>query len=211
MASEETLRLSSSAASSSSRRTSELARSETLFTVAPRPGVSCSVSWVCMASPVDDLGEHDPGDERGTDDDQRRWPLPPLRFFFFVFGREPSCGPEGAGGGSWLVGASPLARALIRLGFSLRRKAASFAELLGEPLADAVAACGRAVGEVLQAVGPAIDQEVALVHLLHRRRLARGDAPELRGGSPRGHGRDRGEARVETGPEQLSQHAGFVA
>src|SRR5580765_5347745 len=72
------LRLTSSAASSSSRRTSELACSETLFTVEPSPAVSCSVSGVSMASPVDDLGEHDSGDEGGTDDQHRRRPLAAL-------------------------------------------------------------------------------------------------------------------------------------
>src|SRR5206468_3939184 len=54
---------------------------------------------------------------------------PPPRFFF-GFGREPSCGLDGATvprPGFWLVGASPLARALIRLGFIFRIKSASSA------------------------------------------------------------------------------------
>src|SRR3954451_10148262 len=64
-----TLRLSSSAASSSSSRTIELVCSATCLTAAPTP---CeSASWVGMASPIDELREHDPGDERGADDDER--------------------------------------------------------------------------------------------------------------------------------------------
>src|SRR3954470_18604050 len=64
-----TLRLSSSAASSSSSRTIELVCSATCLTAAPTP---CeSASWVGMASPIDELREHDPGDECGTDDDER--------------------------------------------------------------------------------------------------------------------------------------------
>src|SRR3954465_1637879 len=64
-----TLRLSSSAASSSSSRTIELVCSATCLTPAPTP---CeSASWVGMASPIDELREHDPGDECRTDDDER--------------------------------------------------------------------------------------------------------------------------------------------
>src|SRR3954451_14115827 len=69
MPSEVTLRLSSSAASSSSSRTIELVCSATCLTAAPTP---CeSASWVGMAPPIDELGEHDAGHERGADDDER--------------------------------------------------------------------------------------------------------------------------------------------
>src|SRR5438046_267399 len=73
MASFVTLRLSSRVASSSSSRTSALACSATLFVAVPRPSSRPkSVSWVCMAPPVEHLGKQDPRHERGTDDDDRR-------------------------------------------------------------------------------------------------------------------------------------------
>src|SRR5690348_8526782 len=65
-----TLRLSSSDASSSSRRTSALACSATVFAASPTPGAA-SVSWVGMASPVDPFCEDDPGGEADADDEPR--------------------------------------------------------------------------------------------------------------------------------------------
>src|SRR4051794_603345 len=74
--SETTLRFSSSAASSSSRRTIELVRSATCFTAAPSP---CeSVSRVGMSPPVDPLREHDARGERHADDEPRAWAAPAL-------------------------------------------------------------------------------------------------------------------------------------
>src|ERR1051325_4320058 len=68
-----TLRFSSSAASSSSRRTRALACSATLFVAGPRRcSRPCSVSWVCMPSPVNHLGEDDSGCKRRADDEERR-------------------------------------------------------------------------------------------------------------------------------------------
>src|SRR5436305_5561225 len=60
--------LSSSWASSSSSRNSELACSATSLAVAPRPFVS--VSRVGMSPPVDHFGEQDPGGERNADDEE---------------------------------------------------------------------------------------------------------------------------------------------
>src|ERR687895_425962 len=60
---------SSVAASSSSSRASALACSATCF--AAPPSVCSSVAWVCMASPVDHLGDEDAGHERGAQDDER--------------------------------------------------------------------------------------------------------------------------------------------
>src|SRR3954464_12787480 len=63
------LGLSSSAASSISSRTIELVCSATCLTAAPTP---CeSASWVGMSPPIDELREHDPGDDRGTAADER--------------------------------------------------------------------------------------------------------------------------------------------
>ena len=90
------------------------------------------------------------------------------------FGRVPSCGPDGAtvpwpGGRS--VGASPLIRALIRLGFMLAQERGVVGERLGQ-LRLEPAFGGGLVGELLQPVGRLVDELVCLVHLLHRRRLA---------------------------------------
>ena len=84
-----------------------------------------------MAPPVDDLGEHDSGEERGANDQQRRGPLATALALLFL-GLRPRAELRAAW--RWrrvsarlLVRSarSPLARAFIRLGFSLRRKAAS--------------------------------------------------------------------------------------
>ena len=159
-------RLSSSAASSSSSRTSELARSETLLTVAPRPGLSCSVSGVCMAPPVDDLGEHDPGDERRADDRAAgRGPCRPC-----ASSSSAASAASGPPGPARRFGARLLVRRRVALRASLDQARLQLpqerrvvAQLLREPLADAVASRRGAVGEVLQLVGAALDEEVALV------------------------------------------------
>ena len=159
IASELTFFFSSRVASSSSSRTSALARSATLFAVSPRPGASRSVSWVCITSPVDDLREHDPGHEGCPRQSAAATGLS-RRVSSWASGASRAgapTGPAAARSDSGSVGALPLARALIRLGFSLRRKAASRAQLVGEPLADAVAAGTRLVGELLQAAGAALD------------------------------------------------------
>ena len=215
IASEEALRLSSSAASSSSSRTSELARSETLLTVAPRPGDSCSVSRVCMASPVDDLGEHDSGDERRAHDHAAvRGPCRPCAFSSSTWAASRAAVPSaqvagerrapgwsarcpsrepGSGSASACAGRPRRCAAPPRATRRRRRPA------LRRDRRGAAGARRRA------------RREGRPCSLLHRRRLARGDAPELGRGAPRGHRRDRGEARVETGPEQLAEHARFVA
>src|SRR5436190_14259415 len=64
--------LSSRVASSSSSLNSALARSATSLAVAPRP--FCSVAGVCMAPPVDDLGQQDSGGECRADDHERARP-----------------------------------------------------------------------------------------------------------------------------------------
>src|SRR5206468_856853 len=61
--------LSSAAASSSSSLTIERARSATSFAAPPRPGRS--PARMGMASPVDQLGEHDAAEQRGADHDER--------------------------------------------------------------------------------------------------------------------------------------------
>src|SRR3982751_6565450 len=66
---EATLRFSSSAASSSSRRTIALVRSATCFTAVPT--FCASASWVGMAPPVDPLGQDDARDDGGADDEER--------------------------------------------------------------------------------------------------------------------------------------------
>src|SRR6476659_4563779 len=65
--------LSSSWASSSSSRKSELVCSATWRATAPRPEF-CSVSCVCIVSPVDRLGDGDPDDEGDADDEERARP-----------------------------------------------------------------------------------------------------------------------------------------
>src|SRR3954451_10009800 len=62
-------RLSSAAASASSRRTIELTRSLTSFVACPRPRPS--PARMGMAPPVDDLGRDDAERERDADDDER--------------------------------------------------------------------------------------------------------------------------------------------
>src|SRR5438874_2633466 len=75
--SETTLRFNSSVASSSSSRTTALARSATSFTAAPTP---CeSVSRVGMSPPVDPLREDDAGGQRNADDEPRIWTATALR------------------------------------------------------------------------------------------------------------------------------------
>src|SRR5262245_56153601 len=75
-----------------------------------------------MAPPVDDLGDDDPNDAPMTTNGFGPPPLPELLF--------PAAGLDGVTT-PWLgepsSGASPLKRALIRLGFSCRTKAASSA------------------------------------------------------------------------------------
>src|SRR6266540_2729900 len=67
-------RFTSSAASSSSSLTSELACSATSLAEAPRP--CCSVASVGTAPPVDDLRDQDPGGDREPDDQERARPAP---------------------------------------------------------------------------------------------------------------------------------------
>src|SRR5919204_2807364 len=71
-----TLRFSSSAAGSSSSRTTELACSATSLTAAPTPP---SVARVRMAPSVDPLRQHDAGRERDADDEPRIRTAPRLR------------------------------------------------------------------------------------------------------------------------------------
>src|SRR5689334_18801895 len=62
--------LSSSCASSSSRRKSELVCSATCLATAPRPEFR-SVAWFCIVSPVDQLGDDDAGREGDADNQER--------------------------------------------------------------------------------------------------------------------------------------------
>src|SRR5262245_8743324 len=156
------LRFSSSCASSSSRRTSELACSATSFAVAPRPGCA-SVSRVCMASPVDELGDHDPGGERDAEDEERARPLRAL-------GLRPL--PQLRPGRSdvTLGGLLVLGRRALRAGrdqarLQLAQERGVVGELLGELPLDA--AFGRClIRHLLQAVRRLVDELVALAHFL---------------------------------------------
>src|SRR5205823_4450643 len=150
-ANEAILRLSSRLASSSSRRTSALACSATFLAAGPSPcSVACSVSWVCMASPVDHLGGEDAHGERGSDDEQRRRATARLLASLLARrlrgrrGRDLRRGlpvrPRG-------VSACP-GRDQARL--QLAQEGRVLGELARQPLADAVAACGCASRELLQ-------------------------------------------------------------
>jgi len=119
-----------------------------------------------MASPVDDLCEHDPGDERCADDDQRwRTAAGALALRARADLRPGTC------------------RRGRRLGLLVRRRLAASAgsdqarlqlaqenriraELLRQPFADAVAAGGQSIGQLLQAVRAALDEQVAFRHFL---------------------------------------------
>ena len=132
-------------------------------------------------------------------------------------GRFPSCGParrDDAGPGFWSVGASPFARAAIRLGFSLRTKAASSAS------GSASFASGRRsrlpcprrlerVGRVDRRVGFGRSRLVARRCVISWRAAPRRSrSRQMRDATRRAAivaaAAERG---VETGPEQLAQHA----
>src|SRR5689334_14302037 len=76
---------SSSWASSSSSRKSELACSATWRAVAPRPEFF-SVAWVCIVSPVDEPCEDDAGCEGDADDQERVRPAAPAGLLRFASG-----------------------------------------------------------------------------------------------------------------------------
>ena len=172
---------------------------------APRPACA-SVAGVGIAPPVDDLREQDAGrtrrrsPRRGTDSGRRR-PRPS--------DAAEAAGPDGATGpwaGFSSVGASPFARARIRLGLSLRREAASSARGWASFAFDA-SPCGRAESaSSLQAGGGAVDELVEVRHFfiggsspVATRQIARRETAG-------GQGRDARETRVEPGPQRLPQH-----
>src|SRR5436190_3160286 len=159
--SEKTLRLSSSAASSSSRRTIELVRSATCLTAAPTP---CeSVSWVGMASPVDPFRQHDPCDERDADDEERVRPAAGLLL------RLPALAKLRARRGQWRL-PRLLVRRRLALGARLDQARLQLADevgVLGERLCELrldAALAGHLIRELLQLVCRALDFLIAGRH-----------------------------------------------
>ena len=183
------------------------ARRRCLAAPAPRPAVFVLSLGVCIASPVDDLRQHDPGHEcRADDDEQRPGPLP-LRASSSGCGRELRARRRAARAGFWFVGASPLraprsGSASACAGTPRRR------QLLGEPRRRRPRR-GHAVGELLQPVGAAIDELVGLASF-----LAGGASPVAmrqicarRGAPPssrprRGRRRDRSRAACAACPDR---------
>jgi transcriptional regulator of arginine metabolism len=119
---------------------------------------------------------------------------PPL---FFAFGRAPPiCGLDGATvacPGFWFVGASPLARALIRLGFILRIRSAS-----GPPRPRAGSQAAGACSRHARLFGR--------LSFLGRGFLTRERTPDPRGCAARDNRGQRAEGTVERGPEELAKH-----
>ena len=158
-----------------------------------------------MASPVDHLGRNDAGDECGADDEPRGGPPAGSRFVF-GFGRAPSCGPDGATvalPGACSVRWAPrlCARALIRLGFSLRRNAASLLELLGQPCRRPRRCARPRAGELLEALGAPFDDEIGVGHFFcaaapRRSRVAR--SCRRPGGRRSSRRREAGERPVQS-------------
>jgi len=115
-----------------------------------------------MASPVDDLGEHDPGDEGGADDEKRCGALATLLALLLRLGPRAELRPRGRR--RRLRRRVALGARLDEARLQLAQEVRVVPQFLRELLADAVAASGRAIGKLLQAVGAALDQHVALVH-----------------------------------------------
>ena len=161
------LRLTSSAASSSSRRTSELACSATLFTVDAEAAAVRAQSLGC-AWPLQSttLASTIPTTRAAPTMSNGAGPLPALLALLLLRpGREPSCGPDGARRRLRFVGASPLARAPDQARLQLAQEGRVVAQLVGEPFARRrrLRAATRSARS-LQLVGVAVDQRVALVH-----------------------------------------------
>src|SRR5207253_2969839 len=165
-ASATTLRFSSSVASSSSRRTRALACSATLLVAGPRRcSWPTSVSRVCMASPVDDLGKQDSRREGGADDQDRRRAAAVLALLLLLRLLSARLGRRGRSRRRWLRGrpfAAGARRDQARL--QLAQERGVLGELLGEPLADPVAALARAACELLQPRRAPLDEKVGLDH-----------------------------------------------
>src|SRR5439155_14858715 len=167
-ASDVILRLTSSAASSSSRRTSALACSATCLAAGPRPAWrSRSVSWVRMASPVDHLRGEDADGEGCADDEQRRGPaaarLGPLLSLrpapAELRGRRRRRRRRGRRRRG-VLRRLPLRACGDRARLQLAGEGRGGGQLLREPFADPVAAAGRTARELLQARGSALDEEI---------------------------------------------------
>ena len=119
-------RFISVAASSTSSPASAFAWSATRFAASPTEAwpFAVLVTRVGMAPPVEDLGEEDAEGERGADDEERVRAAAPLLGPVELRARRR---PRRALGRLPSVGSSPLIRFAIRLGLSLRTKAASSA------------------------------------------------------------------------------------
>src|SRR4051794_22463623 len=155
-----TLRFSSSVASSTSSRARALACSVTCLTAGPRPE---SVSRVGMASPVDDLRDHDAERERRGDHDEgvRAALLRALRLLRQLR----------AGGRMPLrAGLLVLRRVAARAGHhEARLQLAQEVGVVGERLGDLrrhAVPRGRLRAQILDLLGRAFHDAVALVHFL---------------------------------------------
>src|SRR4051794_29204290 len=154
--------LSSRAARRASRRARLDARSATCFAASPRPTWALVpppvplVAWVRIAPPVDDPGGEDADRERGRRGQEGVRPAAPL------------LGPVRRGRLDSTIAAHPLEyEAWLRLAQERR----VVAELVHELGLDAARRLG-AVRQLLEAVGPAVDECVA-----GRHRLAGGSSP----------------------------------
>ena len=202
------MRLISSAASSSSRRARALACSATCFCggAKPRPGGFPLSLWVCMASPVDGLREHDSGHD-GDPDDEERAGLPGFRLRLAGGGPELWPRRRETLGAPGCVRSGPPARAWAR-------RSGSASACAGRPrrrptpapasTSPAVAVCRGAVGELPgRRFRAPLDVRIRFGRLSLSAVFARGDARSALCSSG-GNRRPRRHAGVETRPEQLS-------